>query len=188
MNFRERQIRARSQIKVSRILPFISEEMEIVDVGAGNCGVSKLLSESGYNVQPADITNRSRFKEVEPVIFDGYNLPFPDKAFDVVLLLTVLHHTLQQELLMREAKRVANKIIVMEDIYTNFFQKQLTYFADSIVNLEFKDHPHSNKTDFGWKRCFEKLELELTEQIDHPNFLFFFRQVTYVLNVRKGMN
>jgi len=182
MNFHERQILTRARIKVRRILPFLSKEIRIIDVGAGNCGVCKILSESGFSVQPVDIKNRSRFKDIFPLIIDGDSLPFPDKSFEMVLLLTVLHHTTQPELLLREAKRVSSSIIVMEDVYTNFFQKQFTYLSDSIVNWEFKDHPHNNKTDGGWKRCFEKLELELIEQVNHPKFLFFFRQVTYVLD------
>jgi hypothetical protein len=51
----------------------------------------------------------------------------------------------------------------MEDVYKNTLQQYMTYFFDSVVNLEFIGHPHSNKSDREWKKEFEKLNLELVD-------------------------
>ena len=74
----------------------------------------------------------------------------------------------------------ASRIIIMEDIYSNSLQKYLTFFVDSLVNLEFSDHPHSNKTDEEWRELFRKNGLKLVDAKYH-RFLLFFRQVTYYL-------
>ena len=51
---------------------------------------------------------------------------------------------------------------------------------DSRVNLEFKDHPHSNRNDAGWKKLFQALNLEIIEEKQFKTLLVF-RQVIYVL-------
>jgi len=57
-----------------------------------------------------------RDKKLIPVTqFDGLNFPFPDKSFDVVMFVDVLHHTDNPEVLLREAMRVAANSIVLKD-------------------------------------------------------------------------
>lgn len=96
------------------------------------------------------------------------------------MLLTVLHHAEEPEKLVSEAKRVAKKVVIVEDIYDNVFQKYLTFFADSLVNLEFFQHPHNNKTDIEWRNLFTKKGFEI-EDIQYRSLLFFFRQAVYLL-------
>lgn len=45
---------------------------------------------------------------------DGHRLPFRDGAFDVVLLQSILHHADAPELMVREALRVASRVVVHE--------------------------------------------------------------------------
>ncbi|MCH2440074.1 MAG: class I SAM-dependent methyltransferase [Candidatus Poseidoniia archaeon] len=44
-------------------------------------------------------------KGLDPVIFDGKQIPFEDDAFDLAIVLTVLHHTSNPEEVLREAMR-----------------------------------------------------------------------------------
>ncbi|QMU65548.1 MAG: methyltransferase domain-containing protein [Flavobacteriaceae bacterium] len=117
---------------------------------------------------------------MKPVIYKGGKLPFKDNEFDIVQLITVLHHIKDPEETIKEAVRVGKKIIIMEDIYTSKFQKYITFIADSINNWEFIGHPHTNKTDLGWKQVFNKNNLKI-EKVKYYNFLLFFKQVTYIL-------
>jgi ubiquinone/menaquinone biosynthesis C-methylase UbiE len=115
------------------------------------------------------------------VIYNGEKLPFDDLAFDTTLLITVLHHTPDPDAVLQEAIRVsARRIVVMEDIYTNPFQKYLTWFTDSLVNMEFVGHPHTNRSDKQWQATFSKMGLKLVGK-ETFRTLVFFRQVIYVL-------
>jgi hypothetical protein len=92
----------------------------------------------------------------------------------------MLHHTTNAEALIREAGRVSDRVIIMEDIYENRFQQWITWFTDSLVNWEFYGHPHTNRTDAEWKELFERNGLKL-EKVEYYRFLLLFRQVMYVL-------
>jgi ubiquinone/menaquinone biosynthesis C-methylase UbiE len=170
----------KAEIKRKRLLKFYQKSDRMLEIGSGNCALTKLLREEGLDIQPLDIKNKSAFPDICPIIYDGQQLPFEDKSFELVQMITMLHHTPKPEEIIKEAQRVGKKLIIMEDLYTNNIQKQLTFFADSLNNWEFIGHPHTNKDDQGWKNCFEELGLEVVEEEHYP-FLGIFRQATYVL-------
>ena len=175
-----KSIPKRVEIKIGHLLPHLTKEEKALDIGTGNGGICHALLAEGRNVQPLDIKDISFFPEVRPLIYDGTTLPFKDDSFDAALLITMLHHTPDPEAILMEALRVAPKLIIMEDIYTNVFQKHLTFFTDSLVNLEFEGHPHTNRNDAGWKQLFEALNLELIS-VEYRRTLVFFKQVVYVV-------
>ncbi|MFT4543934.1 MAG: alpha-1,6-mannosyltransferase [Bacteroidia bacterium] len=170
----------RAEVKRKRLLPFLSSGQSVLEVGAGNEALTKLLGLDGLEMVPLDIADKSLFNEMNVTVYDGKNFPFYDKQFDTCQLITILHHTTNAEELISEAKRVSNRIIIMEDIYESPFQKYLTWCADSLVNWEFYGHPHTNRTDVEWKEVFQRNGLEL-ENVEYYRFLLFFKQVTYVL-------
>jgi alpha-1,6-mannosyltransferase len=178
-----RSIPARLRIKEGRIARHLARGQHILDIGAGHGGLCKALRTAGLDVTPVDVKNLSFFPDVQPIVYDGVQLPFAEDAFDVSLLITMLHHTPDPEAVLREALRVTRKrLVVMEDIYSNQLQRQLTFFTDSLVNLEFEGHPHTNKSDAEWRALFERLGLRLTYREDFRT-LIFFRQVIYVLEI-----
>jgi len=169
-----------ARFKIKRIAEYISPKDKILDIGTGPGSVCLLMKREGYILTPIDVEDQTLSKEIKPEIYDGKNLPYKNASFDSALILTVLHHTPDPKEVLLEAKRVAKKIVVIEDIYTNPLQKYLTYFVDSIVNLEFSGHPHSNKSDNEWKDVFIELGLKL-KAAKYSRFLLFFRQATYYL-------
>jgi ubiquinone/menaquinone biosynthesis C-methylase UbiE len=51
-----------------------------------------------------------------PVVkFDDTSIPFPDRSFDTLVFVDVLHQTNDPVLLLREAARVARNTIVIKD-------------------------------------------------------------------------
>ena len=91
-----------------------------------------------------------------------------------------MHHTPNPAEIIKEAKRVCKRIIIVEDINENKFRKYLTNFLDSLYNLEFIGHPHSNKTDQEWKALFKKLELKIKD-MEYIKPIPVFRNVVYHL-------
>jgi len=151
----------------------LTKKDSILDIGAGGCNISETLLTKGYNITPLDIENLSFVKNIDPVIYNGKRIPFSEKTFKKSMLLTVLHHTSNPQEVLCEAKRVSEKIIIMEDIYSNPLHKYLTFFFDSLINLEFKGHPHTNKTDAEWREIFKKLNLEIIKTKYTRSFIVF---------------
>jgi ubiquinone/menaquinone biosynthesis C-methylase UbiE len=153
--------RIRAKHRIRRIQSFIGNSDVMLDIGSGTCNISEILSNKGHVITPLDVKDLSFVDNLKPVLYDGKHFPFQDDVFDTSLIITVLHHTPEPELILQEAGRVSRRIILVEDIYSNWFHKYLTYFFDSLMNLEFFSHPHSNKSDFEWKKTFNSLGLKL---------------------------
>lgn len=172
--------KARAKDMIDHIQPFLDKKDTIIDIGAGSCNVCEILSKKNYKIRPIDVKNLSFIDDIQPLIFDGTTIPFDDNTFDTSLILTVLHHTPEPEKIVQEAKRVSKKIIIMEDVYSNWFRKYITYFFDSLLNWEFIGHPHTNKSDAEWKKTFDSLGLKLLEaRYDYS--LIVFKHAVYYL-------
>ncbi len=170
----------RSKEMVERIEPFLSKSDRMIDIGSGTCHTCEVLLGKGYNVIPLDVENLSCVDNILPIIYDGQKIPFDNDEFDKSLILTVLHHTKEPTKILQEAIRVSKRIILIEDIYSNRFQKYTTYFFDSLLNFQFIGHPHTNKSDQEWKETFKELQLKLIDARYKYSFLFF-RHATYYL-------
>ncbi len=166
--------------KCVSFLSFLQPGDRILDIGSGSGLVVQHLRKKGYQVTGLDIEDLSFTPSVRPVVYDGKTMPFKEKEFDVALILTVLHHTENPEAILKEAKRVAHRIIIIEDIYSNKIQQYLTYWMDGFVNWKFSPCPRTNKTDPAWKKTFDLLELKLEQASYHP-ILLLFKQATYHL-------
>ena len=175
-----RLARWRVQEKLVEINGYLNSADRVLDVGAGNCILCQELSRRGYDVVPVDLENLSFVDEIVPIAYDGTTLPFGKDSFDIALLITVLHHTPDPDAVLTEVRRVARRIIVIEEIYENVFEKYFTYAIDSLFNLEFFSHPHSNRTDAEWRKAFQCLRLD-TRSAVYSRSLGYLRRVTYAL-------
>lgn len=170
--------------KFAYIKKYLNKNNKILDIGCGLGSVCFLLRRKKFNVTPLDVQDLSFLDDARLIIYDGKKLPFNNGKFDVALILTVLHHTPYPKKIILEAKRVAKRIIIVEDVYYNKIQKYVTYFLDSLVNLEFLGHPHSNKDDNAWRMLFKRVGLELKD-VQYKRFLLFCKQAIYCLDKKK---
>lgn len=151
----------RAQETVEHIRPYLQPGEKLLDVGAGICDITSLLGHLGYAVTPLDTENFSCMPGLQPLLYDGRTMPFENRSFDTALILTVLHHTPDPLRVLQEAQRVAKRLIIIEDVHKNTLHKYGTFFMDSLLNLEFFGHPHSNKTDDQWRKLFQQQGLKL---------------------------
>lgn len=115
---------AKNVIRVNRLKNRISPNSKILDLGCGNCCLSKKLG-NHYDITSVDVVDKSKCDK--PIIYDGYTLPFDDNSFDIVIASFVLHHIKHKDFILKEMERVArNKIIIVEDTPTNYVQRKLT--------------------------------------------------------------
>jgi SAM-dependent methyltransferase len=146
---------------------FSAEDRRILDIGSGTCLIAEFIWQI-FGVSPIaiDVNDFSLTRNIQPLLYNGSQIPFGDHEFDLALIISVLHHTpkpVSVEIL-KEAKRVARKILIIEDIFTTQLEKYRTFFLDSVTNLEFIRHPHSNRTDAEWQALFADLDLKIEDQ------------------------
>ena len=165
------------------IAPFLKKGGKIMDLGCGSGELTKKISDLGFQITAVDVVNKVKVAGVEPVIYDGKKLPFGDKEFDQVLLITVLHHVPEYRELLKEVGRVSREVIIVEDVFENWWDRVNIWFWDSLLNLEFFGHPHNNKNDEGWKRVFRELGWKLREERQGTTreLIYAFKQRAYWL-------
>lgn len=92
---------------------FKDKQYNILNLGCGSCCGSKQLEKMGHHVTSLDVVDLG--KCCRPIIYDGLNIPFPNQSFDIVICSFVLHHTGNWSHLLKEMKRVAKYIIIIEN-------------------------------------------------------------------------
>ncbi len=140
-NFLVNILNIKSKNVLTRIEKHISGK-NILDVGLGIGGIAYSLSKQGYNVTGLDVKNMSIFEDISPTLYDGNKMPFDDLTYDTALLAYVLHHCKDGMNVLKEAKRVARRVIVIEDTYRNSFEKIIISLNDMIGNGEYYSHPY----------------------------------------------
>jgi len=159
----EDQYAKRARQISKRVSPHIKKSEKIIDIGSGTGFVAKTLAaEASAKVTLVDVFHHPLSKLLPVVIYDGKTLPFQDRSFDTSLLIAALHHCQDPMRVLDEAIRVSSrKVIVMEDLFESEIEKWLTLFEDSVVNWEFRGHPHNNRNEEEWLKVFRRRNLKL---------------------------
>lgn len=150
----DRIMQTRTESLVREFEPFLPQRGAVLEIGLGTGHVLAMLQQKGLDVLGVDIHDQ-RIKDVPLIVSDGGSLPLEDRRFDVVLLVTMLHHVTvsNQERIFREAFRVlkpGGALILVEDVYTHRWGRWLTLIQDSIMNFEFVGHPHAYRKLDEW--------------------------------------
>jgi SAM-dependent methyltransferase len=138
----------------------------ILDIGAGEGSVLAGLANRGfgkelYALEVSDsavsaIEERNIAPLIECSIFDGYNIPYDDKRFDLVILSHVLEHLEYPRRLIREAARVGRMIFVEVPLEDNR-RLSMDYRPDKVGHINF----YSPRTI---RRLIQTCDLEVISQ------------------------
>lgn len=137
----------------------------VLDVGCGDGALAYSILQSRPDVEIRGI-DALIWKETTIRIdqFDGQVIPYEDASFDVVMFVNVLHHTEDPTVLLREAKRVARKSIVIKDhTRDGLFADATLRFMDWVGNIGLGvPLPYEFWPRERWGEAFKKLGLRIS--------------------------
>ena len=140
----------------------------ILDVGCGNGLVAAALRSKRPDLTLRGIDVLPREQNYIPVeMFDGARIPFDDDSFDAVLFSDVLHHTDDPAVLLREARRVARRCVLIKD---HFRQGLASYqrlrLMDWVGNARFGVAlPYNYWTANQWQAAWREVGLQPEELV-----------------------
>ena len=146
---------------LSVLAPWIPRRSALLDVGAGSGLLARALTDAlDLHATLVDVVNNNE-SHLPFVLCDGGRLPFQDRTFDVALLAFVLHHAPQPMRVLREARRVSRRLIILEDTYRSLVERAFAAWTDWELNRGHGITPAWGRfTPGGW--------LDLVRQEGHP--------------------
>lgn len=145
---------------MAKIIPL---NASVLDIGCGDGEISHLLGQlrPDLNLQGIDVFVRPK-THIPVTAFDGRHVPFGDNEFDVVLFVDVLHHTEDPYVLLREARRVTRKHVVIKDhLLDSLFAEPRLQFMDWLGNAPYGVVlPYNYWTKDQWASCFSSVGLQ----------------------------
>jgi len=186
----------RVSILAAHLAKLLPEGARVLDVGCGDGLVDKLIMELRPDVSIVGIDVLVRGNTHIPVMpFDGITIPYDDDAFDAIMFVDVLHHTIDPTILLREAKRACSKCLVIKDHTRDGLLAEVTLrFMDWVGNAH---HgvvlPYNYWSKKEWDRQIELLELRYEvcnstlELYPWPASILFDRQLHFVVRLMKTL-
>ncbi len=106
----------RTRVLSERLAQLLPAGARVLDVGCGDGLIDRLIGQRRPDVAITGLDLIVRPETQIPVTaFDGTHIPFGNDSFDIVMFVDVLHHTHDPETLLREARRVARRAVVLKD-------------------------------------------------------------------------
>lgn len=155
----------RTSLLSKLLTPYLEKGSSVLDVGSGDGSVAhNLASFKKLQIEGVDIVIQPK-----PLIltrkYNGSKLPYPSNSFDCVLLIDVLHHALQPELLLKEAARVSrNSILIKDHYWENRLDLLKLKVSDYIGN-----HPYGVPLPYRffqlsqWREIFQSRSLKIVK-------------------------
>jgi len=151
--------RPRARRIVAWLRDVVPPRASILDVGSGLGHIAEALRAEGHVVTTMD-PQYLPLCDGEHLVASATNAPVGDRSYDVVLIAFVLHHmpaTLHGQALL-EARRIARtRVVLLEDTFSSPRERCWTQVVDSVLNAEYRRHPHSNRTAAEWVEQLESL-------------------------------
>lgn len=106
------------QFRHRATLAMVQSNSTVLDLGSGDGLLLSLLKEKGVQGKGLDISQegvtKAKAKGLEVSTFDFSNpLPFTDNTFDTVTMLDLLEHLYSPEELLKEARRVSKRYVIV---------------------------------------------------------------------------
>jgi SAM-dependent methyltransferase len=184
----------RTRVLADHLASLIPSGSHVLDVGCGDGTIDCLIKERQPDVEIEGIDPLLRPQVHIPVrVFDGAHIPYPDRSFDVVLFVDVLHHTADPRILLREAERVGKALLIKDHFREGLLANETLRLMDWVGNarhgvaLPFNYWPESE-----WIAAFDELGLNtrtMKRKLDLypiPLSWFFDRSLHFIAFCERG--
>jgi len=179
----------RAGVLARRLAEAIPRNCRVLDLGCGDGQISGLIQSQrpDLDIHGIDIIVRDR-TYVPVTKFDGSHVQEPDASHDVVMLVDVLHHCDSPEAMIKEARRVAKKTLVIKDVMNDQLLSDFTLrIMDIAANRRYRVPCPFNFWPYKkWMSTFEGLGVRVTDWQSSlglypwPANLFFERQMHFI--------
>ena len=183
----------RATILAKHLAASIPPNARVIDVGCGDGMIAELIQaiRSDIAIQGIDVLVRPTAR-VPVKAFDGSTIPYPDRSFDAAMFVDVLHHTADPLVLLKEALRVANTIIIKDHLRDGLLAGLTLRFMDWFGNahhgvaLSYNYWSHAQ-----WNATFANLGLcarELNQSLGlypAPASWFFERNLHFMVKLER---
>ena len=184
----------RSRVLGDMIGNLLPPNVRVLDVGCGDGTIAKswMATRSDVSVEGIDVFVRPATK-IPAHVFDGHTIPFEDNSFDVVSFVDVLHHAENALQLLREARRVSKKYVMIKDHYAeNWLDYTTLAFMDWVGNAPHGvSLPYNYLSRVAWRDTFRAAALSETKvETEVPLYSFpfdlvFGRSLHFIALLRK---
>jgi SAM-dependent methyltransferase len=157
----------RARVLSWHLAEMIPRDAKVLDIGSGDGLIDKLILEQrpDVSIQGVDVLLRPK-AHIPTILFDGEVIPYSERSFDVVVFIDVLHHTVDPTVMLKEAKRVTRRCIIIKDHnLAGFVAGPILRFMDWIGNarhgvaLTYNYLPERH-----WNEMFSRLGLRVEER------------------------
>ena len=149
----------------------INNQSKILDFGGGNCLIKKHFN--NLNIHTIDIIDNKKCSQYNK--YNGWNIPYPDKYFDLTVCMYVLHHIPHQDFIIKELNRVSKCCIIIEDDYS----EKMNIISKTICKLHYIlfNQPITNtkymKNKKQWEDYLTTKNFSIIESYDIPGVLSY---------------
>lgn len=185
----------RIEVLARHLGELLPRRAKVLDVGSGDGLLARRIMDARPDVSISGVDVLARPAASIPVrVFDGIRLPFDADSFDAAMMVDVLHHASEQDVLLREMARVARGRIVIKDHFVAGALAHPTLrFMDWVGN---RRHgvalPYAYWTPDRWERGFANAGLRVVEQRERlglypwPASLLFERRLHFIAVLEPG--
>jgi SAM-dependent methyltransferase len=174
---------ARADPIIASFASEIKPDSHIIDIGAGKGLLAQEVARRfDAHVTMVDVARYNQ-TDLPLTVCDSRALAFADNSFDYALLSFVLHHSQNPDQILREALRVARKVIVVENDVRGKIRGALTRLIDSWPAIRYGTPPcHFTRTHEEWLAWFSQFPVEARVLQEFPLEYGFFQNFTVVLH------
>jgi SAM-dependent methyltransferase len=152
------------------LLDEVGPAARVLDFGSGDGWFADQFQKTGRakDLLPVDVFRRKE-PIIEPMLYDGNRLPFPDRSFDLTYSVDVLHHCPDPTASLRDLLRVTGRWFLLKDhTWKNRLGKMVLAVLDEIGNRRFGVRClYRHQREWEWSETLKAEGFEMARLV-HP--------------------